>query len=98
MSSTSSQPQSSAQGPGPSAKQLRYLRNLALQRGESFTYPATAAQASAEIDRLKRRKRGSHVERRIERKQVRLDLARSGDAAAVRGSEIVGYGSSARWR
>lgn len=98
MSSTSSQSQSSARGLRPSPKQLRYLRNLALARGESFTYPATAAQASAEIDRLKRRKRGSHVDRRIERKQIRRALARSGDDAAVRGSEIVGYGSSARWR
>jgi hypothetical protein len=98
MSSASPQSQSPAHGSRPSAKELRYLRNLALQRGESFTYPSTAAQASAEIDRLKRRKRGSYVERQIERKQVRRDLAWFGDAAAVRGSEIVGYGSSARWK
>jgi hypothetical protein len=82
----------------PSAKQLRFLQSLAMQRGESFTYPATAAQASAEIERLKGRRRGSYSERRIERDQVSRDMAARGGAAAVRDSEIVGYGSSARWR
>ena len=82
----------------PSTKQLRFLRNLALQRGESFTYPATAAQASAEIERLKGRKRGSYTERCIEREQVSRDMAARGGAAAVRDPEIVDYGSSARWK
>lgn len=81
----------------PSAKQLRYLKSLAAQRGESFTYPATSAEASAEIDRLLARRRGSYVERRIEREQVSRDMAARGGAAAVRDSEIVGYGSSAHW-
>jgi hypothetical protein len=85
-------------GKPPTDKQLRYLRNLALQRGESFAYPATAAQASAEIERLKARKRGSYVERRIEREQVSREMAARGGAAAVRDSEIVGYGSSAHWK
>jgi hypothetical protein len=84
--------------PRPSAKQLRYLRSLAAARGESFTYPSNAAQASAEIDRLLGRRRGSYVEAAIERRQVRRDLAWLGDAATVRGSEITDYGSSARWR
>jgi len=82
----------------PSARQLRYLRNLAMQRGESFAYPHSAAEASAQIERLRGRKRGSYIERRIEREQVSDDMARRGGAAAVRASEIVGYGSSARWR
>ncbi|HWW67355.1 MAG TPA: hypothetical protein VNY83_05180 [Solirubrobacterales bacterium] len=82
----------------PSTKQLRFLHNLAEQRGESFAYPRTAAQASAEIERLKGRKRGSYTERRIERRQVSRDMAERGGAAAVRESEIVGYGSSARWK
>jgi hypothetical protein len=82
----------------PSPKQLRYLRNLAEQRGESFSYPHTAAEASAEIERLKGRRRGSYVERRIEREQVSNDMAARGGAAAVREEEIVGYGSSARWK
>ncbi len=82
----------------PSAKQLRYLRSLAAQRGESFSYPHSAADASAEIERLKSRRRGSYVERRIEREQVRRDMASRGDDASVREFEIVGWGSSARWR
>jgi Protein of unknown function (DUF3072) len=34
-------------------KQLAYLRNLAVQKGASFTVPTSSAEASAEIDRLK---------------------------------------------
>lgn len=82
----------------PTSKQLRFLRNLAMQRGESFAFPTTAAQASAEIERLKARKRGSYTERRIEREQVSRDMATRGGAAAVHDSEIVGYGSSAHWK
>ena len=82
----------------PSDRQLRYLKSLAAQRGETFAYPATAAQASAQIERLKGRKRGSYTERRIERHQVSRDMAARGGAAAVRDSEIVGYGSSAHWK
>ena len=82
----------------PSAKQMRYLRSLASQRGESFAYPATAAEASAEITRLKARRRSSASERRIEREEVSRAMAERGDAASVRDSEIVGYGSSARWK
>ena len=81
----------------PSAKQLSYLRSLAMQRGESFTNPSTAAQAHAEIDRLLGRKRSSATERRVEREEVSRAMAARGDAASVRDTEIVGYGSSARW-
>jgi hypothetical protein len=88
----------STTGKPPTAKQLRYLRNLAMQRGESFTYPRSVAEASAEIERLKRRRSSSQVDRRIERQQVSRDMAARGGAAAVRDSEIVGYGSSARWK
>ncbi len=82
----------------PSAKQMRYLRSLATQRGESFAYPQTAAEASAEIERLKGRRRSSATERQIERLDLSRDMAARGGAAAVRESEITGYGSSARWR
>jgi hypothetical protein len=82
----------------PSAKQLRYLRNLATQRGESFAYPRTAAQASGEIERLKGRRRSSVAERRAERDDVSRAMSQRGGAAAVREAEIEGYGSSARWR
>jgi hypothetical protein len=82
----------------PTPRQLRWLRRLAMQRGESFAYPQTAAQASAEIKRLEGRSRGSYVERQIDCDQVGSDMARRGGAAAVRESEIEGHGSSARWR
>lgn len=82
----------------PSARQMRYLRDLAAQRGESFAYPQTAAQASAEIERLKGRRPSSATERRIERLEVSRTMAARGGAATVRDSEITGYGSSARWR
>ena len=81
----------------PTAKQLRYLRNLAEARGESFAYPQSAAQASAEIDRLKARRRDTTVERRFERLAVSREIAELGDEARVRDSEISGYGSSCRW-
>jgi hypothetical protein len=81
----------------PSAKQLRYLRGLAEQRGETFAYPRSAAEASAEIERLKGRRPGSAHERRDERLQVSREMARRGDAATVREFEVEGYGSSARW-
>jgi hypothetical protein len=83
----------------PTSKQLRYLRSLAESRGESFAYPATRAQASAEIDRLKGRRRSPRADRRREVAEVRRAVAsRGGDAAAVRSSELRGYGSSAGWR
>lgn len=82
----------------PSARQMRYLRDLAAQRGESFAYPRTVAEASAEIERLKGRRRSSATERRVERLEVSRDMAARGGAAAVRESEVIGYGSSARWR
>lgn len=85
-------------GGAPSAKQLRYLRSLAAQRGESFGYPCTSAEASAEIERLKGRRRQSSVQRFIESHRVREEVAGIGDAASVRDDEVVGYGSSARWR
>ena len=84
--------------PQPTAKQLRLLRQLALERGESFAMPQTRAQASREIGRLKARQRSTRTERAVERHQVSRDLADSGDAARVGGSEITGYGASATWR
>jgi hypothetical protein len=83
----------------PSAKQLRYIRNLANSRGETFIYPRTRTQASEEIRRLKGRARSPRGERRRERSELSRELAaRPDDAAAVHPSEIEGYGSSATWR
>lgn len=78
----------------PSARQLRYLRSLAEQTGTSFTYPATKAEASSEIDRLVKLKAGAH--------RLPLDLPAERDedlhyATAVRDDEVSGHGVSARW-
>jgi hypothetical protein len=84
----------------PTAKQLRYLRDLALKTGQTFTYPRTAVQASREIERLKGTPGTSGADCRRELRQVGRDMAeRRGDAARVDvDSETEGYGSSARWR
>jgi len=83
----------------PSPRQMRYLRDLAMQRGESFTPPRTKAQASAEIQRLKKRRPTPRADVRRELRQVSDDMAtRRGDDAQVRiGYETRGYGSSATW-
>ncbi len=83
----------------PTPKQLDYLKDLAMKAGQSFPYPQSFAQADVQIRRLKRTKRTSAADRRREARQVRQDFAeRRGGSAAVRPSEISGYGSSATWR
>jgi hypothetical protein len=79
----------------PTARQLAFLKDLAAQRGQSFAYPATAAEASREIHRLRSLRRTAVAR---ERRQIPDDLTtRRGDDARVRDAEITGYGSSARW-
>ncbi len=80
----------------PTTKQLRLLRELALERGHSFTSPTTKTQASAEIRRLQGIRRQTHRERTIERRQ--LDgVTGPRDASRIEAREISGFGSSARW-
>lgn len=81
----------------PRPEQMRLLRTLAEQRGESFAYPQSAAEAEAEIERLRGRRPSSRVERYVERRAISHQMAACGGATAIRDSEIVGYGSSARW-
>ena len=82
----------------PTTKQLRYLRDLANSRGQTFLYPKTRAEASAEIRRLRARRPDSRLERAIERRAGERAVPREQfDAAAVRPEEIHGYGSQARW-
>jgi hypothetical protein len=88
----------SAEQRPPSDRQMRYLRSLAGTRGETFGYPRSSAEASAEIERLLGRKRQHVAVRHDEVKRVRSDVAELGDAASVREHEVTGYGSSARWR
>jgi hypothetical protein len=82
----------------PSEKQLRYLRSLAVSRGQTFVVPQTKDEASREIERLLGCRRSSHADRAAERFDARQIAERLGPATAVRRSEVEGYGSSARWR
>ncbi|HEY4277623.1 MAG TPA: hypothetical protein VGM91_05355 [Conexibacter sp.] len=80
----------------PTAKQLRSLRSLALSRGQTFSYPKTKAQASAEIRRLLQVHGQDAVDRQIEADELE-GVRAPRDATAIREGEIVGHGSSARW-
>ena len=82
----------------PSSRQLAYLKNLANRTGQTFTYPQTSRQASAEINRLKHARPSSRTERYVERKLIADQIATGPlDAARVREDEISGRGSSATW-
>jgi hypothetical protein len=87
-------------GPPPTARQQRYLRQLAMQRGISFIPPRTCFEASRLIDQLRRRRPDTIADRRREIRAVQDDVARNrGDAArVVEGVETTGYGSSATWK
>ncbi len=85
-----------AQTDPPSPKQQRYLRSLAEQTGTSFTPPRTKAEASREIERLKKLSASPRHERAEDRKA--LSKTQRGGDARVRPSEVEGHGSSARWR
>ncbi len=92
-----SDPQSPSTRPDrPTAKQLRYLRELAAQRGQSFTHPTTKAQASTEIRRLKAQRRRTRLERFVEQRTLE-HIEGPQDAARVQDSEIAGYGANAHW-
>src|SRR3954466_3461018 len=92
-------PQPNRTRPAPTARQQRYLRQLALQRGVSFTPPRTRAEASRLIGQLQRGPADTAADRRREIRAVQDDMARGlGDAARViEGVETTGYGSSATW-
>jgi hypothetical protein len=82
----------------PTSRQLAYLKSLADRTGQTFTYPKTSRQASAEINRLKQTKPSSRTERYVERKLIADQIATGPlDAARVREDEIHGRGSSATW-
>jgi len=82
----------------PTAKQLAYLRALAHRTGQTFTPPATRADASREIRRLREATPSSRQELGEERRAIRDALSQGdGARAAVRDEEITGYGSSCEW-
>ena len=82
----------------PTQKQQRYLRSLAQKTGTSFTPPATKAQASREIKRLKQLAASPRHEREGDRRAVSERLASGTSAARVREDEVEGYGSNCQWR
>ena len=96
---TDHHPPTTPPGPPPTARQQRYLRQLALQRGVTFAVPRTRAQASHAIDALKRRRPEPVADRRREIRAVQDDIALSrGDSAKVlEGVETTGYGSNCQW-
>ncbi len=82
----------------PTRRQLSYLKALADRTGQTFTYPQTRQQASAEIHRLKHTRPSSRTERRVEHKLIADQIATGPiDAARVRDDEIAGRGSNATW-
>lgn len=82
----------------PTAKQFAYLRSLADRTGQTFVYPQTRSQASAQIRRLRGERPTPRADRARERKQVADDLASgTGDAARIRRTEVTGYRSTATW-
>jgi len=82
----------------PTTKQLTYLRALAHRTGQTFTPPATRADASRDIRRLREATPSSRQELGEERRAIRDALSvGDGARAAVRDEEITGYGSSCEW-
>jgi hypothetical protein len=82
----------------PTKPQLNYLRRLAERTGQTFTWPKTFSQASAEIDRLKQAQPATRLDNRLIDREI-ADAIACGDADAtrVRSSEVSGHGSSATW-
>ena len=82
------------------SRQLAYLRALANKTGTTFTYPATKAQASREIKRLKEISSTGLTFAELEAEDHARELHNDVPltyGAAFRDHEIEGYGSTARW-
>jgi hypothetical protein len=86
MPTTTTPATGSARPPRPA--QLRYLRDLAMQRGETFAMPRTSREAGAEITRLLGRPRSSAADARRERHEVSRDLAADAYATGVQTYEL----------
>lgn len=78
----------------PTAKQLSYLKALAVETGTSFVYPKTRRDASREIERLKALKTNGRRPMPEPRQPDREAVY----GTAPRADEIAGYGSQAHWR
>ncbi len=92
------QPPSPTTTDRPTPRQLRYLRTLTVQTGQTFTTPHTRRQASAEIRRLRQAGTDHTGDIARERDQITRDLhKRPRDAVRFGTDEVSGYGSSATW-
>lgn len=92
--------------PKPTAKQLRYLRQLAQQTGRTFVTPKTAREASQQIDLLKSGRAAAPAQEKaweaLSAQRDRGHIARElqeapRDATRIRDDEIGGWGSSASY-
>lgn len=99
MPTTPHQEDSMAHKP-PSPRQLTYLKALAKRTGQTFTYPHTSAEASAQIRRLKAVKTIGFTFAELEAEQA----ARQANddvpvmlGASIRPHEIAGWNSTATW-
>jgi ethanolamine ammonia-lyase large subunit len=81
----------------PSARQLNYLKALAVRTGQTFQWPQTSVHASREIRRLKSTRPSTELERAMERFGDIQAIEAAQDAVEVHGFEIVGYGSECTW-
>jgi hypothetical protein len=82
------------------AAQLRYIKRLAEQAGQTVTLPRSRQQASALIGQLRVTisKGGGEAEADRDREAVIADLRTgAGDATRYQPDETTGYGSSAQW-
>lgn len=80
----------------PTPRQLRYLRILAARTGTTFSQPRSAREASRAIRALKARRVSKPWERHADAASV-AEQRGANNATDVRGDEISGFGSSARW-
>jgi hypothetical protein len=82
-----------------SPRQHRYLRQLALRAGQTFTPPTSMYDASVQIERLKRTPASTRDELAYEHDFLAEEnAARAANTdVAIRTDEISGYGSDCRW-
>jgi hypothetical protein len=80
----------------PTRPQMRALRRLAEQTGQTFAWPKTKAEASVEITRLARGRAGRRGGE-YHHHPVSNDERAIRTATAIRDDEITGYGSTTRW-
>ena len=82
----------------PTARQLRYLRQLANRAGQTFTTPRTREQASWEIERLLAVTNTGFTFAELAAELHHGDVNLPTDlACAVQAWEVSGHGSTATW-